>query len=313
MNPEALFKAMSDPTRCRMVAVLQRDELNVTELVEVLKQPQSTVSRHLKTLRDVALIRERRAGATVLHSTVRATVQESDGLPARILEWMGTQQLPPSMASRLDAVVHRRADDSAAFFDRIGRQWDTLREESFGDQFHLEALIALLPSSWAVADIGSGTGYLLPVLSRHFRRVIGVEPAQRMLEVARQRVKLHDLGNVDIRQGELGSLPLDSASTDLAIATLVMHHVPSPLEALKEINRVVKPGGSLLIVEQVAHTSESFRRRMQDRCSGFEPPAFVQLLESVGFDEVRSTELATVERGNDAPELFAVTAIRGRA
>lgn len=308
MQPEVVFKAMADGTRQRTLRVLREHELSVSELVEVLNQPQSTVSRHLKTLRDSGLVRDRRDGNTVLYS-VPGPVHNgaASELSAGLLEWVGRQPLAASIESRLDAVIRGRGRMSHRFFDRIGRQWDALREASFGPSFHLEAFLALLPRDWTVADIGTGTGYLLPTLGRCFQRVIGVDPVDKMLEAARRRVEYHGIDNVTLRKGDMAQLPLAEAEVDLAIAVLVLHHVPAPRDALAELHRVVRAGGQVLVVEQIAHQNEAFRDRMQDRWWGFEPAEFQGLLESLGFGQVRSYRLVTVERGADAPELFVAT------
>jgi ubiquinone/menaquinone biosynthesis C-methylase UbiE len=196
---------------------------------------------------------------------------------------------------------------SRRFFDRVGRQWDSLRKESFGDQFHLEAFIALLPREWIVADIGVGTGYLIPTLAAHFERVIAVEPAETMRQASRHRIEYHGLKNAPLIGGDLVRLPIAGSTVDLAIAVLVLHHVPTPGDSLAELHRIIRNGGRALIVEQMAHESESFHDRMQDRWWGFEPEALGELMRSVGFNEVRLHQLATVERAEYAPDLFVVT------
>ncbi len=313
MEPEAVLKAMADRTRERTLGALHRHELSVSELVEVLNQPQSTVSRHLKILRNAGLIRDRRDGNTVLYSvsTPQRNGTVSD-LTARLLAWIAEQPLADSIESRLEAVIRRRHDMSHWFFERVGRQWDVLREESFGSSFHLEAFIGLLPPSWTVADIGTGTGYLLPTLARHFERIIGVEPVDKMFEAARHRLEYYGIDNVELRCGDLAKLPIPDESVDLAVAVLVLHHVPTPRDAIAELRRIVAAGGCVLIVEQTAHDNEAFHDRMQDRWWGFEPDDVLGLLESMGFDEVRSRRLVTVKRADDAPELFVITARVGK-
>ena len=233
MRPERVFKAMADGTRRRVLAVLRRHELSVSELVNVLNQPQSTVSRHLKVLRDAELIRDRRNGSTVIYSVPVAPTNGQDAdLTGQLIEWAAEQTMPAALGGRLETVVRRRGDMSRRFFGRVGRRWDTLREESFGSWFHLEAVSALLPREWTVADVGTGTGYLLPVLARQFHRVIGVELEDAMLDAARERVTSSGLENVDLRPGDLSQLPISDAGVDVAIAMLVLHHVPVPRDAL---------------------------------------------------------------------------------
>lgn len=311
MDAEIVFKAMADVTRQRALVVLDRQELSVSELVEVLSQPQSTVSRHLKILRDAGLIRDRRQGSAVMHSVPLPT-NDGNGstLTGRMLEWIAEQDLAEALRGRLDAVIRRRQGMSDEFFTQVGRRWDALREEAFGATFHLEALIALLPPDWTVADVGTGTGYLLPALAGHFRRVIGVDPVEEMLEAARCRLQSDSLSNVELCQGDLSCLPMKEATADLAVAVLVLHHVPSPQEAVAEMCRIVRDKGRVLIVEQTAHEHEAFRQRMHDHWWGFAPAELTRLVESAGFERVRARMLATADSSADVPKLFVVTGHR---
>lgn len=315
MDSEHLLRAVADKTRQRVLSIIGRHELSVSELVEVLNQPQSTVSRHLKVLREVDLIVDRRNGHAVHYRLkVRAADSaDSDGgeLAGRLLDWVNGLPIDGPIALRLDRVIAKREAMSRSFFDRVGRDWDALREESFGAQFHLEAFIGLLPRDWVVLDVGSGTGFQLPTLGRHFARVIGVEPVGRMLDVARERVRASGLENVELTRGDLTELPVASAGVDLAIAALVIHHVSTPRDALAELARVVKPGGKVMLIEQCAHDNEAFRDRMQDRLWGFEPDEFRAMLLDQEFVDVATRRLWTVVGAADAPALFVATGTRG--
>lgn len=311
MEPEIIFKAMADRTRQRTLSILRRQELSVSELVEVLDQPQSTVSRHLKILRDAGLIRDRRDGNTVMYSIPSLGIDHDRmDLSGRLMDWVDDQPLSASLGSRVEKVLDRRREMSSAFFDRVAQQWDTLREESFGNEFQWEAFLGLLPDDWTVADIGTGTGYLLPTLSRYFHRVIGVDPIDRMLIEAQRRLETDRLDNVDLHRGDLDRLPIHEQAVDLAIAVLVLHHVANPKDAVKELYRIVKKTGRVLIVEQNAHENESFRERMQDRWWGFESDEFCTMLQVAGFQHVRSQPMVNVQLADDAPELFVVTGIK---
>ncbi len=307
-QPEALFRAMSDRTRWRALAVLRRHELAVSELVEVLDQPQSTVSRHLRVLREANLLRDRRDGRTVLYSLPPSGTEGAESeLSNQLLGWIADQPLSPSTEARLDAVIRRRSDMSRRFFDRTGRHWDALREESFGSSFHLEAFVALLPPEWVVADVGTGTGFLLPPLAVHFDRVIAVDAVDAMLDVAGNRTEFHRLDNVELCRGDVSRLPISDASVNLATAFLMLHHVPVPREALSELYRILQRDGRVLIVEQAAHRCDAFHERMQDRWAGFDAADLGGWLRSVGFKDVRSNPLITAERALDAPDLFVMT------
>jgi len=303
-----VFRAMADGTRQRVLQVLQGQELSVTELVEVLGQPQSTVSRHLKVLRESGLLQERKDGPSSLCTVASGSGGDATELGPMILGWVAEQPLPGPLRSRLDALLARRRRTSDDFFDRVGREWDRLREESFGATFHVEALNQLIPRYGCVADVGFGTGYLLPILARRFERVIGVEPVDRMIEIARHRLDRAGTENVEIRRGDLTNLPMDGHSVDLAIAMLVVHHVPSPRAALAELARVLKPAGRVLIVEQETHDAATFHERMQDRWWGFDRIEFAGWLRSAGFSNVVVRDLPVVGAA-DAPDLFVASAI----
>ena len=242
MQTDLVFKAMADATRRRLLQLLVQHELSVSELVEVLRQPQSTVSRHLRVLRDADLINDRRDGTSALYSAAAAVNGRTDGLTGPLFEWISSQKLARPLAGRLDRVLAKRAAGTLSFFDEVGRQWDQMRIECFGGRFHLEALTALLPGTWVAADVGTGTGYLLPTLAAAFQRVIAVDPVKAMLKAAR-RVPTFVASKRRVSPGRFSALPLSDGEVDLALAILVLHHVPSVPTALAELSRAVKPSG----------------------------------------------------------------------
>ncbi len=336
---ELLFRSLADTTRLRILRVLSVEELSVSELVEVLGQPQSTVSRHLKILKDAGLLVDRRSGATVMYSTcpqepecgsltgfetpsdsssgVAPLDSSSNGgarlaaLRSGLLSWMGQQTIDVDLRNRLDRVVRSRRSGDADFFDVLGARWDQLRIEAFGEAFHLEALTWLLPRDWTVADVGTGTGYLLPLLSSRFARVIAVDASETMLQAARHRPELKDSGNVDFRAGTLDRLPVDTDSLDLAIASLVLHHVLEPAGAIIELRRSLRPGGVLLLIEQEPHHHAEFHDRMGDRWWGFELAQLIRWCREAGFTDVQIKPLSTVRttrRRIECPRLFALIA-----
>ncbi|MGB0716341.1 MAG: ArsR/SmtB family transcription factor [Phycisphaerae bacterium] len=315
METELLFRAMADKTRQRVLGVLSRQELSVSELVELLRQPQSTVSRHLKVLRQAGLILDRREGQTVLYTLPSSELPASSGdaspdLEHRLLGWVREQPLPEALQIRLTDLLERRDSNGHDSFGRMARRWDALREESFGTAFPWEAMIGLLPSSWHVADLGTGTGYLLPVLADHFAHVTAIDPSASMLDIARTRMSGSAIENVTLGSGDLVELPIDSGDVDLALAVLVLHHVEEPVRALREIGRVLRPGGLCLIVEQHEHRNQGFQDRMHDLRDGFSPAVLHGMLSDAGFDVVRRNDLVTVARADDAPALHATVARR---
>ncbi len=324
-----MLKAMADPTRQRLLRVLSCHELTVSELVEVLDQPQSTVSRHLKVLRESGLLVDRRFGNSVRYAALPPNPVlpagkaggngHNDpghvaGLRDRLLDWAGQVDLDEATRGRLDIVLSRRRTQAEGFFEVVGSRWDQLRVEAFGQAFHLEALTALLPRDWVVADIGTGTGYLLGVLADRFRKVIAVDPAEAMLAVARHRPEVKAARNLEFRQGSLGELPIAPGEVDLAIASLVLHHVERPADALAELARGLRSGGTLLVIEQEPHSSAEFHERMGDRWWGFKPDTLVEWAIQSGFSEVKTAPLRSARpadpKWTDSPALFVLTARR---
>jgi ubiquinone/menaquinone biosynthesis C-methylase UbiE/DNA-binding HxlR family transcriptional regulator len=284
------LSALADQTRCRMLWLLEQQELTVSELCAVLQLPQSTVSRHLKTLADAQWVTSRRDGT----SRYYALATHGDSTHTQI--WQLTREQLAGRVGvaqdgrRLARVLADRSRTSQQFFATAAGEWDRLREELFGADLSRQALLGLLPDDWIVADLGCGTGTALAALAPHLARVIGIDASEEMLAAARARVG--DVGNVELRRGTLEALPLPDASVDAALMTLVLHHLPAPVLALTEAFRVLKPGGRLLIVDMAPHDREEYRQGMGHVWLGFSDDQLVRLLESAGFAAARVTPLA---------------------
>ena len=309
------LSALADVARCRVLLLVQGHELTVTELCAVLQQPQSTVSRHLKTLADAGLVTSRRDGTSRYYSLaadVGAVPQASSPNPQAELWHLMRQQLAgrPGVeqdARRLARVLARRGETSQQFFATSAGQWDRLRDDLFGDDFYLRALVGLLPASWTIGDLGCGTGVIVSTLAPHVAGVIGVDASDEMLRAAQSRVL--PFGNVELRKGALEALPLDAATLDAATMVLVLHHVPAPAIALAEAFRVLKPGGRLLIVDMAPHEREDYRQQMGHVWLGFSDEHMRRLLAQAGFSDVRIHPLPVVTDAK-GPALFAATATR---
>ena len=314
MATDLVFKAMAEPTRRRILQVLVSTELGVSELVEVLRIPQSTVSRHLKVLRQAGLVDARHEGTSALYFPVRGQNGQTQDLNDQMIGWAGEQELSAPLRSRLGEVLRTRRGESEAYFAQVAHRWDQMRTDCFGPSFHLEAVTALLPRHWTAVDVGTGTGYLLPVLARTFISVIAVDPVGEMLAAARQRVAHGGFDNVDFRRGSATELPVKDGELDLCIASLVLHHEPTPAKALAEFGRGLKDGGRLLIVEQYTHQLREFHDLMQDRWWGFQPEELADQLGQAGFGETEVRPLATAEpmsaSAPQAPGLFVLTGVR---
>ena len=300
--------ALSDATRSRMLLLLERQELTVTELCAVLQLPQSTVSRHLKTLSDASWVVSRRDG-TSRHYTLAL---DERGAAARRLWALLRDQLSATPgadqdARRLKGVLARRQSTSAQFFESAAGQWDKLRCELFGVASHLQALPALLDEQWTVGDLGCGTGQVAAALAPFVARVIAVDRSGDMLQAARRR--LRDLPNVQVRRGELEAMPIADAELDAATLLLVLHHLPDPAAALAETARVLRPGGRVLIADMLPHDHEEYRHDMGHVWLGFSEDQARKFLTQAGFDRVKVTHLPE-DPGARGPGLFVATGRR---
>src|SRR5580765_7034904 len=190
--------ALADATRSRMLLILERHELTVTELCAVLQLPQSTVSRHLKTLADTTWVTSRRDGTSRFYTLA---LDERDvhtrRLWALLREQIASTPGADQDARRLKGVLGRRQTKSEAFFASAAGQWDRLRRELFGGASALQALPALIDPSWTIGDLGCGTGETSAALAPFVTRTIAVDRSGEMLKAARQRLK--DDANADVR------------------------------------------------------------------------------------------------------------------
>jgi SAM-dependent methyltransferase len=300
--------ALAEPTRLRILRAVEKKELSVLEICEVLAAPQSTVSRHLKVLAEGGWLASRRAGTQSLHGLSEAL--EPGARRLWLLARAETEGWPTlrADAERLQAVRARR-DEAQRFFAGAAGAWDRLRAEVYGSRVGVEALLALLPPEWTVADLGCGTGALAAELAPRVRRVVAVDQSAAMLRAARRR--LAPFENVELHEAQLEALPLPDASCDAALAVLVLAYVEDPGPALREAARVLRPGASLVVVEAARHEDEALRRRMGQARPGFAPAELAGLLSAAGLRGGPVRALPP-EPGAKGPGLVVASARRAR-
>jgi ubiquinone/menaquinone biosynthesis C-methylase UbiE/DNA-binding transcriptional ArsR family regulator len=299
------LSALSDGTRSRILLLLDRHPLTVSELCTIMQLPQSTVSRHLKALLDSGWIAARADGTSHIYAMTR---DELDGA-ARRLWLLVREQVGPTPAAaedqrRLQTARSERRTKSQEFFSSSAGQWDRLRDELFGDRVHLAALAALADADSVAGDLGCGTGQMSAALAPFVGRVIAVDASAAMLQAAKRRLSAFD--NVDLRRGELEALPIDDDRLDVATLMLVLHHVPEPERALAEVVRVLKPGGRVIIGDMLPHDREGYRQQMGHVWLGFSDEHVRHMLTEAGFGRIRIVALAPDTRVK-GPGLFAAS------
>jgi ArsR family transcriptional regulator len=300
------MSALSESARCRLLLLLEDQELTVSDLCSVLQLPQSTVSRHLKSLLDRGWVEVRPDRTRRLY---HAAVDRLD--PAAQSLWhLARQELEQTSARRLDrarlrSVLARQRSRSQAFFDESSDRWDSIRDELFGRDFYLFAVAGMVPPDCIVADLGCGTGTVTEALAPFAARVVGVDNSAPMLELARLRLDRFD--NVELRMGDIGSLPLEDSEVDFATLILVLHNLEHPHAAIGEAARCLKPGGRILIVDMLPHDRAEYRRERGHLWLGFSEPAINEYLAGAGFGVDRFHALPPAPEAK-GPNLFAATA-----
>ena len=294
----------------RILALLEREELAVQELMGVLGMAQSRVSRHLAILREAGLLRDRRDGTFVYYRFPTP----ADGV------WRDAWQLAGSAwrddpsskrdAAALTQALAERADRTRSWFDSVGPEWDALRKVFNDDALRAHAITRLVPPGLRVCDVGTGTGILALELAHLGVDVVAVDRSQAMLDAAQAKLQAADVQGVELRRGDAADLPLEEASVDAAFAHMVLHYLPSPAEALAEMGRVVKPGGLVVVVDFEEHDREWMREDLGVQWLGFPLAQVRRWFADAGLGEPRIDMEDSAGRSGDLPTPFIAAARR---
>jgi ArsR family transcriptional regulator len=299
---------LADELHARLLVVLEQHELTVSELCTVYQLPQSTMSRHLKALSEAGWIVSRPDGTRRLYHLPTADLDPTALRLWRLLrQEVASSALASEDVRRAEAVVAERRFRSREFFTTQSGRWDRMREELFGSSFLLPALAGLLDEDWVVGDLGCGNGPLAELLAPFVGQVIAVDGSEAMLEAAQRRLVGFD--NVDLRLGDLEALPIEDRLLDAATLLLVLHHLPDPGQVIREVARVLAPGGRLLIVDTLPHDRQEFRTELGHVWMGFSEAQIARHLSAGGFRPVRFTALPAAPKAK-GPALFAAAAKR---
>lgn len=275
-------KALADETRLRLLGVLARHELNVGEIVQVLGMGQSRISRHLKILMDAGFVVCKRNGLWAFYAT--AAGNGTDAFLQVVLT--GLDGLPEHQADLDHAaqVLNDRRTSTVRFFDEMAADWMRMSREILGDFDLNSAILERLSEQGTVVDLGCGPGILLKNLAGSAVRVIGVDNSSRMLEAAAKL--LPDVSTISLRIGDLEHLPLRDGEADAAIMSLVLHHLAAPQAGIAEMQRVVRPGGQIMLVDFINHDNETMRTKYGDRWLGFAPDELCAWMTKAGLQRI---------------------------
>ena len=299
------LSSLADSTRSRLLLVLEKHELTVGELCAVMQLPQSTVSRHLKTLADEGWVTSRAEGTSRQYRMVSPLDSGAKRLWQLVRQQVGEGDAAERDARRAERVLAERRARSEEFFSSKAGQWDAMRAELFGRRADLLALLGVFDPSWTVGDLGCGTGQVAETVAPFVKRVVAVDSSRAMLAAARKR--LAALPNVELRQGDLDGLPVEQRELDVALLFHVLQYVVDPPAALAVVRRTLAAGGRLLVLDMAPHEREEYRQQMGHVWHGFSHDQLSRWLEGAGFTAVRYTPLPPDPQAK-GPSLFVATA-----
>jgi ubiquinone/menaquinone biosynthesis C-methylase UbiE/DNA-binding transcriptional ArsR family regulator len=299
------LRLLADPTRVRLLLLLEQDELSVAELQQILGMGQSRISSHLAQLKRAGAVTDRRVGKNVYYG---ANHRERNSQRERVAEItrLLARELPETARDRtsLKLILHKRQDKARKYFDELagkfgrsyvpGRSWEALA--------HM--LINLLPPL-TVADLGAGEGTLSQLLAKKARKVIAIDNSPKMVEFGSQLAEKHGFKNLEYRLGDIEDPPIAKNSVDLAILSQALHHAIHPERAVTAARRILKRGGRLVILDLLSHRFERARELYADHWLGFSEVQLHQFLEKGCFREIA---VSVVSREKQSPHFQTVFA-----
>jgi len=297
------LKLLSDPTRLRILMLVEQEALSVAELQELLGMGQSRISTQLSQLKMEGLVSDERSGKNNNYRcSAPPDLMEVARLAAAEVPEVATD------ATAFRHLLRKKKDVARAYFDELagrfgkdyvpGRSWKALAE----------ALIKAM-NYRVVADLGAGEGTLAQLLAQRAEHVIAVDLSPKMVEFGQNLAKQNGLNHLEYRIGDIEDPPIDPATLDLAILSQALHHAVRPQRALDAAFRILKPGGRLIILDLLQHQFEEAREMYGDLWLGFSESDLVGMLEKSGFTQI---EVIVADRETEAPKFQTLLGISTR-
>lgn len=302
------IRALSDQTRLRIVALLERDELSVNELQEATHLGQSRISTHLGQLQDAGLVQSRRDGKRTFYRVN----QHADELAREFIQLAirGAKEMAEHSGDQINLkrILARRREQAQIYFNQVAGRFDRVYGPGRSWQAFGHLLLRIVPPL-IVADLGAGEGLLSELLARRCKKVIAVDNSAKIVEFGARKAKKNGLKNLEFRLGDLQNPPIDAESVDLAILSQALHHAEEPAKALKAAYRLLKAGGQILVLDLQQHHFDRARELYGDRWLGFAESDLHRWLEEAGFKQI---EINVVAREEEPPhfQTILVSAVR---
>jgi ubiquinone/menaquinone biosynthesis C-methylase UbiE/DNA-binding transcriptional ArsR family regulator len=298
------LRALSDPTRLRIVALLERDELSVNELQEITRMGQSRISTHLGLLQDSGLVQSRREGKRTFYKLN----QHADSGASEFIQLAirGAKELSERDSDQINLkrILNRRREQAQVYFNQIAGRFDRVYGPGRSWQAFGHLLLRILPPL-VVADLGAGEGLLSELLARRCKKVIAVDNSEKIVEFGAAKAKKNNLKNLEFRLGDLQNPPIEAHSVDLVILSQALHHADEPAKTIEAAYKILKPHGQILILDLLKHNFEKARELYGDRWLGFPESDLHRWLEESGFKKI---EVNVVAREEQPPHFETVLA-----
>ena len=289
------LRALSDPTRLRIVALLEKDELSVNELQEATHMGQSRISTHLGLLQDAELVQSRREGKRTFYRLN----QDADGTAREFIDVAvrGAKEMAEHSSDQvnLKRILARRNDQQQLYFNQIAGRFDRSYGPGRSWQAFGQMLLRILPPV-VVADLGAGEGLLSELLARRCKKVIAVDNSEKIVAFGAAKAKKNGLKNLEFRCGDLENPPISPLSIDLVILSQALHHAEQPARAIQAAFRLLRPGGQIMILDLLQHQFEKARELYGDRWLGFAESDLHRWLEAAGFKQIEISVVASEEQ-----------------
>ena len=289
------LRALSDPTRLRIVALLEQDELSVNELQEVTRLGQSRISTHLGLLAECALVKSRREGKRTLYRLK----PQADSFASEFIQLAirGAKELTEHGSDQINLkrVLARRKEQAQVYFNQVAGRFDRVYGPGRSWQAFGHLLLRMLPAI-TVADLGAGEGLLSELLARRCKKVIAVDNSEKIVAFGAAKAKKNHLKNLEFRQGDLQNPPIEANSVDLVILSQALHHAADPAAALASAAKLLKPHGQILILDLLKHNFEKAHELYGDRWLGFAESDLHRWLEAAGFKKIEISIVAAEEQ-----------------
>lgn len=295
------LRALSEPTRLRLLALLLEEELTVAELQEALGMGQSRISASLGQLRRQGLVLDRRVGKNIYYATVSRAVA-----PLQEILLSAVSELPEATRDHqaLQLVLNKRRDRAADYFDKLAGKFGRTYVPGRSWQALAHGLLRLLPPQ-IIADMGAGEGTLSQLLARTTKQVIAIDNSPKMVEFGAKVALDNGFTNLEYRLGDIEEPPIDSASVDVVLFSQALHHAARPQRAVENAYRILKPGGRILILDLASHTYEQAKELYAHVWLGFSGVELHAMLEKAGFQQL---EISVVAREPQAPNFQTILA-----